>query len=113
MGTYALGTAIINLELTFSAWPACLSQAVRGSHWGMSWGLTNPGVIDVQISHKRDLPTWGLWDFRRGRPGGGGFARYGRGFVELGDQSSHRPKTRLESPGQHSQQMVWPQLRLG
>lgn len=47
----------------------------------------NPGVIDVQNSHKRALPTWGWMDLRRGRGG----RPLWRGFMELGDQSSHRP----------------------
>lgn len=48
----------------------------------------NPGVIDVQNSHKRACQPGDGWIFAGGRGGG---RPLWRGLMELGDQSSHRP----------------------
>lgn len=45
----------------------------------MSWGLTNPGVIDVQSSHKRACQPGddGIFAGEKGGEGRGGVGRYG------------------------------------
>lgn len=73
----------------------------------------NPGVIDVQNSHKRACQPGDGWIFA----GGWGGRPLWRGLMELGDQSSHRPNwsPQISNPAATAgtlQQMVCPGLRL-
>lgn len=92
--------------LSLSCLPV-LSQPVRGSHWGMSWVLMNPGVIDVQNSHKRACQPGDGWIFAGG---GGGVGRYGvaswNWVIRALTVQTGAPRSAIQ------QRMVCPGLRL-
>lgn len=115
-GTHALYYKIINLELMFSACPACLVSASAGVTLGNVLGSDESGGDRCPEFPQTGLPTWGWMDLRRGRGGG---RPLWRGLMELGDQSSHRPNRspqKISKPALTRagtlQQMIWPGLRL-